>query len=298
MPKKPRQRLDNLPERTRESLRTKTDPDAQNSGYYNDPMPEPVPVYNQSPSEQVYKGSNNSFIIMGRDRPRGAGSGYGGAGASHSGCIDIVAGMTGIMCRSTDANGEEVVTDKSPELDAARIYISQQTDIDENFHLAAGVVGNLKARSGIAIKADGVRIIGREGIKLVTSSDNHDAAGLWIGDTTSGIDLIAGNDDSGLQPLVKGTSLREGLLELNDLIGEVTGILTNLMIGLLTQKGVQSLGSIDPATKASSIPMATFVLPNLIAQCQAHTFELFKWNENYLAPWGDGYISSRYNHTN
>tara|TARA_R110000765_G_scaffold297183_1_gene392279 strand:+ start:461 stop:1168 length:708 start_codon:yes stop_codon:yes gene_type:complete len=235
---------------------------------------------------------------MGRDRPRGIGSGYGGAGASHSGCIDIVAGMTGIMCRSTDANGEEVVTDKSPELDAARIYISQQTDIDENFQLAAGVVGNLKARSGIAIKADGVRIIGREGIKLVTSSDNHDASGLWIGDVTSGIDLIAGNDDSGLQPLVKGTSLREGLLELNELIGEVTGILSSLMIGLLTQKGIQALGAIDPATKASSIPMATFVLPNLIAQCQAHTFELFKWNENYLEPWGDGYISSRYNHTN
>ena len=181
MPKKPRQRLDNLPERTRDSLRSKSNPDADNSGYYNETIPEPVPVYNQSPSEQVYKGSNNSFIIMGRDRPRGIGSGYGGAGASHSGCIDIVAGMTGIMCRSTDANGEEVVTDKSPELDAARIYISQQTDIDENFQLAAGVVGNLKARSGIAIKADGVRIIGREGIKLVTSSDNHDASGLWIG---------------------------------------------------------------------------------------------------------------------
>ena len=70
------------------------------------------------------------------------------------------------------------------------------------------------------------------------------------------------------------------------------------MIGLLTQKGAQAIGSIDPATKASVIPMATFVLPNLIAQCQAHTLELFKWNQNYLEPYGDGYISSRYNNTN
>ena len=235
---------------------------------------------------------------MGRDRPRGIGSGYGGQGATHAGCIDIVAGMTGIMCRSTENETEQVVTDKSPELDAARIYISQQTDLDTNFSLAAGSVGNLTARSGIAIKADGVRIIGREGIKLITSSDNYNASGFNISDQVSGIDLIAGNDDSGLQPLVKGTSLREALLELNDLVGEVTGVLTNLMIALLTQKGSQAIGSIDPATKVTSIPMATFVLPNLIAQCQAHTFELFKWNQNYLEPYGDGFISSRYNNTN
>lgn len=298
MPKKPRQRLDNLATAIQQDLSNMTSPDEKNSGYYNQNIPEPVPVYNQAPSETVQNGANNTFIILGRDRPRGISSGYGGQGATHAGCIDIVAGMTGIMARATENGTEKVVTDKSPELDAARIYISQQTDIDTNFSLAAGSVGNLTARSGIAIKADGVRIIGREGIKLVTSSDSYSSSGLNISDQVFGIDLIAGNNDEGLQPLVKGTSLREALLDLNDIVGDLTGVVTNLMIALLTQKGAQAVGSIDPATKVSCVPLATFVLPNLIAQCQAHTLELFKWNQNYLEPYGDGYISSRYNNTN
>ena len=264
MPKKPRQRLDNLATAIQQDLNNMTSPDENNSGYYNQNIPEPVPVYNQAPSETVQSGANNAFIILGRDRPRGIGSGYGGQGATHAGCIDIIAGMTGIMARATENGTEQVVTDKSPELDAARIYISQQTDIDTNFNLAAGSVGNLTARSGIAIKADGVRIIGREGIKLVTSSDNYSSSGLNISDQVFGIDLIAGNNDEDLQPLVKGNSLREALLNLNDIVGELTGVVTNLMIALLTQKGAQAVGAIDPATKATSIPMATFVLPNLI----------------------------------
>ena len=54
------------------------------------------------------------------------------------------------------------------EADAARIYISELTDIDKNFGVTEGKSGEMKDRSGIGIKADGVRIIGREGVKIVT----------------------------------------------------------------------------------------------------------------------------------
>ena len=50
-------------------------------------------------------------------------------------------------------------------------------------------------RSGIALKADGVRLIGREGIKLVTGVDSINSQGGTI-EYAKGIDLIAGNDDS------------------------------------------------------------------------------------------------------
>ena len=127
---------DNISEQKRSQLRDQSSPNLYNSGFYNQNIVEPNPIYNSTPIEKVFQGNNNTFIILGRDRPRGKSSGYGGNGHTHAGCIDIVAGMTGIMCREEE-DGIAVVTDKSPELDAARIYISQKTNIDDNFSLFA-----------------------------------------------------------------------------------------------------------------------------------------------------------------
>ena len=301
MPRIKKQILDNQCKEIKERLDREPDIRPDNTGFYNTSFPEPQPIYNQADVERVVKGDNNTFIVLGRDRPRGTDSGYGGRAASHAGCIDLIAGMTGILVRTCDPkSGEKVVTDKSPELDAARIYISQRCDIDsdEYFSLAPGEVGTPAARSGIAIKADGVRIIGREGIKLVTGTNTYNSFGLNLEDSISGIDLIAGNDDRELEPLVKGTSLQLALLEMSELVAEINAIVTNFLVSFLTAKGAQALGSIDPATKVTSGTQAVFVLPNLVAQCQAHQLELFKWANNYLYPWGEGYINSRFNNTN
>jgi len=194
------------------------------SGFLQQEILEPVPHYNQAPSENVIRGKNNTIIIMGRDRPAGENSGKGKGAATHIGCIDIIAGMSGMLARETDSKGTKVLTNKNPSLDAARIYISQRADIDspEYFNLAPGSVGNLSNRSAIAIKADSVRIIGREGIKLVTSGDNYSgAAGLFIGDNIQGVDIIAGNDDSDLQPMVKGDDLAQLLDNMLEIIVDV-----------------------------------------------------------------------------
>ena len=196
-----------------------------NAGFYNTPILEPLPKYNKSKAEDVITGTNsNTIIILGRDRPRSPVEGKGAGANSHVACIDIIAGLSGILAREVDNEGRIVATNKSPELDSARIYISQRADIDspEYFNLAEGNVGNLTNRSAIAIKADSVRLIGREGIKLVTSSDNHSgASGFWIGDNIQGVDIIAGNDDSDLQPMVKGNDLAEVLDNLVELIADV-----------------------------------------------------------------------------
>lgn len=70
------------------------------------------------------------------------------------------------MSSTNASDGSNV--DNSFQTDAARIYISQLTDIDANFGIDPGKTGYMKERSGIGIKADGVRVIGREGIKLIT----------------------------------------------------------------------------------------------------------------------------------
>ena len=53
------------------------------------------------------------------------------------------------------------------------------SDIDDNFELVDGSIGNSKNKSAIAMKADGIRIIAREGIKLVTKTDNANREPLF-----------------------------------------------------------------------------------------------------------------------
>tara|TARA_Y100000592_G_scaffold100573_1_gene181258 strand:+ start:2727 stop:3623 length:897 start_codon:yes stop_codon:yes gene_type:complete len=287
---------DNTNEQKLRQRNQQSSPNDYNSGFYNSNIVEPNPIYNSTPIEKVVQGNNNTFIIMGRDRPRGKSSGYGGNGHSHAGCIDIIAGMTGIMCREVE-DGVAVVTDKSPELDAARIYISQKTNIDDNFSLVDGNIGNMRGGSGIAIKADGVRIIGREGIKLVTGGNVYNSPGLNISDTVQGIDLIAGNDDSKQEPLVKGDSLQTALYEMAELISDTHALLTDFMIQYTALVTPIAAGAVDPAVKGSAAGQAVG-LGILTAKMQNHEKNLFYWVNNYLFPWGEGYINSDYNTTN
>ena len=54
---------------------------------------EVIPRYESAPSETIYSGDNNSFVILGRDRPSNFYSGYGGKGAHQAGRIDLIAGL-------------------------------------------------------------------------------------------------------------------------------------------------------------------------------------------------------------
>ncbi len=199
-------------------------------GYGNGKKIEPIPNYVQAECETVYKGANNSWITLGRDRPASLASGYGGSGDSHAGAIDICVGRAARSARAVNETSlttdDEIITGlletgtvPSTRLqvhndfksDAARIYISQKTNVDDNFGIVPGLQGSAFPRSAIALKSDLVRIIARENIKLVTRTDDTNSQGGSV-TAVGGIDLIAGNDDSDLQPLVKGNNLVE-LLE-------------------------------------------------------------------------------------
>ena len=111
------------------------------------------------------------------------------------------------------SNPKHVYVDPNFTTDAARIYISQKTDVDKNFKLGAGQVGYGSAKSAVALKADGIRLVAREGIKLVTGMDAKNSQG-GTNASVMGIDLIAGNNDLDMQPFVKGENLRQALTQI------------------------------------------------------------------------------------
>ena len=193
-----------------------------NCGY----MTEPVPGFDRAECEVVFNNENNAWIVLGRDRPGGktGPGGYGPKGQTQAALVDIVVGRMAGTARGPDSNS---LVAPNFFTDAARIYVSQKTDIDRNF----GLVGEeqLETRSGIGIKADGVRIIGREGVKIVTgkaknikgsgSGGEKNSQGDKI-ELISGIELIAGNDVEvePLEAIVKAEKLSETLVALADRI--------------------------------------------------------------------------------
>lgn len=283
-------------------------PDAHGGGVFQDRILEAHPHYNAAPSEAITEGENNNFIILGRDRPKGLKSGYGGKGDTHSGKIDIVVGMQGINVKEEAEDGQRLYTDPDPILDAARIYISQKTDVDDNFHLKDGKVGNLKTRSAIAIKADGVRVIGREGIKLVTGTDKYNSQGVEIS-SVSGIDLIAGNIDSEIEPIPKGKKLAAALEDLTKMVENLNDIVSKLAVNQakLIQNLMTHTHISTPVIGGPTTPPIDFI-PNgvlrlvdyakVVAELGAHKANCATHKINFYKPSGKRYINSRYNNTN
>jgi hypothetical protein len=256
----------------KKQMREVPEPAANSSGQQNLPLTEPRPIYNTSACETIVEGDNNTFIILGRDRPGGSDSGYGNGTNSHSGCIDIVAGLSANLARETSpSNPKRVFTNKSTTLDAARIYISQRADVDKYFYCPLGSVGDSIGKSAIAIKADAVRIIGREGIKIWAGGDKYSSRGPRA--STAGIDLIGGTGElsqrvylprytgEGLQPLVKGTNLVAALQEIIEMIQELLGLhrslaLEGVLDDLVDALHVHPVATVPPSTAPSSNAVA------------------------------------------
>tara|TARA_R110000824_G_scaffold121839_3_gene278228 strand:- start:16938 stop:17969 length:1032 start_codon:yes stop_codon:yes gene_type:complete len=191
-----------------------------------------VPLLLLSNNEKMIR-KGNATIRLGKDRHGHNLSGEGGRGNSHCAAIDICAGHMGWLAKNKNKKGNPLYVDPNFKIDAARVYISQKANVDDYFNLARGAVGSTSyadLRSCVAMKADTVRIIARDNIKLVTRGDQVNSQG---GKTSNqykkvyGIDLIAMNDSTDMQPLVKGDNLLMCLTTLMELIETVTTILEN-----------------------------------------------------------------------
>lgn len=203
------------------------------NGISNTQLNETIPNYNFAPCENVIEGKNNTSIVLGRDRPSTVLSGYGGMGVDRSGAIDLVAGRTSAIIRETH-DGEKIFTDPSIPFDAARITITQRTDVDDNHYLPNGKNGNRKNRSAIIVKADNIRIVAREGIKLVCNIDRFDSNGeLKI--QKFGVDLLS-TDGAKVQPIPKGDNLAEAIKDIYERIATIsstTAVLSSAFLTLL-----------------------------------------------------------------
>ena len=170
--------------------------------------------YDQAECEVILNGTADSRIILGRDRHVSKASGKGGQGDTHAAHIHMIAGQNQVLKGNPN-----------PQIDDASLYISQRTDIDKLLGLTSGVVGTSTNRSGIGMKADGVRIVANTGIKLVTLGRGiPNQFGNKVNSTT-GVDIIAGNSEDSLEPMVKGYMLADALRSIIDKINQVSGIM-------------------------------------------------------------------------
>jgi hypothetical protein len=276
------------------------------NGFNNTVLFEPSNIftYNETDAEKVIKGQNNTFIVLGRDRPGDETSGYGGKGHMKCGAIDIVAGRLSSL-DATTINGR---VNPNIGADGARIYLSQKADIDSYYNLVDGRTGKSVAQSAIALKADDVRIIARSSLKIVTSGENT----LSTGESallTSGVQLIANNDDRDMQPIPKGINLQNALNDMLEKILELNGILQGFMeiqkkfnqavtnhTHLSPFYGLATSPSIDvqPAGVESNLQLALKVEQGLLL----HTNNLMAFRSRYLLASSNEYINSAYHFLN
>tara|TARA_R110000765_G_scaffold315929_1_gene408391 strand:+ start:126 stop:1106 length:981 start_codon:yes stop_codon:yes gene_type:complete len=298
---------------------------ASSLGVAGDKLMEAIPGFIETPSEKVIANQNGASIVLGRDRPASRLSGYGGKGDTQCASIDIVTGRLGADTIAVNKNNESIYVDPHFQKDAARIYISQKTDIDTNFGLTPGKVGHSKAKSGIAIKADGLRLIAREGIKLITRSDIKNSQG---GDVSSvlGIDLIAGNNDKDLQPMVKGENLNKALNKMVEHVDALSGIVdafltyqTSFNTAVMNHTHVVTGAGAGVLALPIPLPVVTAVIavanpsiaactsgaaniPALLTQVKSSiaSFKsnLVMYKKNFYMVAGSEYINSRFNNTN
>ena len=195
-------------------------PSLESGTVYSLNSPEYIPAWNRCEGEQLLGQHKNSWVVLGSDRFASCKSGYGGTKGAHgASSIDLVVGRASYTLGKPD---DDIQYDTNFKSDAARIYISQRADIDRYFNLdiSPNGVGNSIGHSCVGIKADAVRIVGREGIKLVTRTESKNSLKGKI-EKVSGIELIAGNDPDRCQPMVKADNLCRGLQKLADLIAQI-----------------------------------------------------------------------------
>jgi len=283
-------------------------------GISGDRLAEPIPNFLETPSEKIISNANNSWIVLGRDRPSTRNSGYGGKGDTQAASIDIVCGRMGYEARAIDEKTKQKLwVDPDFKKDAARIYMSQKTDLDENFGIIVGRVGTSAVKSGIALKADAIRLVAREGIKLVTSESKKNSQG---GDLLGvvGIDLIAGNSDDAsqgtdLQPIPKGNNLAEALMRLTNHVEKLNGIVFTLLTvqskyntALMTHYHNSPFFAAPTTPPITMIPDAVKCLIDSLTKTGlglgAHKANLAMFKHTYLKQSGKKYICSRYNNVN
>ena len=298
------------------------------SGLLHSGAPRKNLTFREAPNNSVIQ-HYGSYIVMGTDRLSHLGQGPGASGYNGSDAIDMVVGRganlnSGLVDKSEQPGPSDgFIVGPLPTSDAARIYISSKTDLDKGFGLdhvprEPHVGSNKHVLSGIAIKADNVRMIGRNNIKIVTGRNQNFSGGrennsLGGKSPQAGtISLIGGNytdeqinfmglfSPNGpiqgvpyLQPAIKGHNLVECLHAIFEYIDQVNTTIFNIT---LSQMGIHSAFIADPLmspiSKIETIRGTGMTIPfGLAASFDTRAWSLTQ-RRKYLEYSGDHHIRS------
>ena len=232
-------------------------------GYFCTDLIEPIPKFRDAECETIYRGKNNSYIVLGRDRNSNLASGAGGAGYMQSGMIDMVVGRVALnsadeMKKGKPPVGKEERVNPNFVTDAARVYITQKSlNIDKYFGYKNTTTPEslINEKSAVALKADHARIIGRQTVRIYCGqTENCEGLGR-DGETNSTggkmappkIELVAGNGmEKNLQPAVLGTNLIDYLTRVEEEISSCRssiGKIFEQLIALNSAVAVLTFGS-------------------------------------------------------
>lgn len=278
---------------------------------------------------------NGAYLVFGRDRMGGAhpdaqseGPKQYGDQYMHTGTamIDLVVGRQACLngpgkppkseveVTDEDGNTKLVHNRVNPSFahDAARIYISQKTALDEALGLDNGTVGRIEGKSGILLKADGIRIVAREGIKIMSDCDHLNSAGVK-NTAKQGTNLIYGNESKGgdyeLQPMVKGKNMKEALVDINKMLGQLSSMILDQQVMLMGLAGdymshmhIGNTGGPTPGMAPTVIPAGIKAVITLASDfsTKAIPFQTAHaaFKLNYTESLGGKYICSKWHYAN
>lgn len=272
------------------------------------------------PGEKIVDSPVGSFIVLGKDRPGPPGSGH--SADTNSATIDMVCGRLGRVGQQIKEKYPRAIANPSMKLDAARIYISERTDVDENFGLQPWfdrkrILGSAINTSAVAMKADNIRIMARESVKIVSMPDKFNSHGNQIGGRY-GIDLIGGLNQSGpntdIQPLAKGKNLVKAMRTLKESVAALDthvamhnkallqlceSVRWHVHIFPFMAGPVPTPFTTPPVDPISGIGLIT---TNIDALMSVVDTNLKQWNHaafesNFLKPGSKSYICSTFNKT-
>ena len=148
-------------------------------------LQEDVPAFKQRVGDHVFHGSNNSCVILGRDRakdgPASVDDGIGGQ--KGTGVVHLIAGRK-------DPSG-----DPSFKSDDSFVYLAMKTRVDSNLNLQTKGVAQDNDVPAAVLKSDHVRVVSRKNVKIVMEDSKNfvfldgDRALVSIGDGSDTIEV-------------------------------------------------------------------------------------------------------------
>ena len=265
--------------------------------------------YDKTKNEKVYDGGFNSYLILGKDRHAGQYTGLGGLGGTNTGCLDLVAGLAGDKATLVDTEGNLKPYPKNFDKDSARVYITQKGSVDYYYDIPEKLS---EARSAVTGKADIVRLIGRENIRLQTGLDSVNSR-EWTIESKSGVDILSGRDLDSLEPIVKGDKLVEflkeqeaAIVDLHAAVFDLSKLVEKLMDELANHTHLSAFQTDvkSPKYNEKSIELTKFRITHnkdlraIKGQIKKNTVSYKKAGKNYLTPLGKLFINSEYHKVN